>query len=235
MGESDPALRRPRRISRRLIDNPYNNQLPETPMFTRIDHVMICVPDLAQGMEQYQQARLQHPCRAACTPARARTTPSRSTRTTTSSCSRSATRPSTARHERSPERYAAARRIHRGGRRHPLRHPAERRPGGGRERDARARRRRERRARRRRRTPAGQELAVESRDARARQSAAALLHPAPDADGGAPQAGAGRGQASERRLQARARLHRHARRRGRRGALREGARHAPADARTRAR
>jgi len=48
-------------------------------MFTRIDHVTICVPDLLRAMEQYGRWASTF-IRAASTPAGARTMPSRSNR-----------------------------------------------------------------------------------------------------------------------------------------------------------
>ena len=108
-------------------------------MFTRVDHLMICVPDLERGTEQYRRMGFNiqpggvHPGRgthnaiafneeeylellAIRDPAEERAA------------------------ERGGRLGRRPSRFHRGGRRHPLRHRAERRPGGGRRRDARARR-----------------------------------------------------------------------------------------------
>ena len=54
-------------------------------MLTRIDHVMICVPDLQRGIDAYTRLGFNvSPGGVRCGPAR--TTPSRFTRRTTSNC-----------------------------------------------------------------------------------------------------------------------------------------------------
>ena len=165
-------------------------------MLTRIDHVMICVPNLEQGIEQYRAGFHMYPGGVHT---------GKGTHNAIAfnqedyiellgirdQAEHQATSPPGSADADCPTSSAR--------RRHSLHHRAERRPGRRRRRNARARRRRQRCDRRAAAHAGRSGAALEARRPRPGESAADLLHRARDA-ARERRRSSPRGQASERRL-----------------------------------